>query len=504
MPRRSISVRATMPLAVVLTILTTSNVASANPCETGNNAIMNEMVKVAEARGEMEKELERVKRHVDEIDQVNKEIELLRNEMQEKKCGFADAPNDGIGGCRDLSRKIEQGKKLIAEIESKLKKLGPVSPAQQAWENAQRRMTNLVKRVAEECTGEARERWERERRARAPAPALSGAATCADGKARIEAAKAEVAAARQSSDAARVSSAQMNLNSLLTIVPRVCEREADAAREAARPAVEAVDKLAQDEASCTKSQANVAEMQGIVKSLREAGDMPRLRSAMENLNIAEAAAKTDCDRAVREAASGPVAIPSCKVGQQRIVELKYKIEAARQSGKAFNYGDSPAAMTGLLAAVGEACERERVAGSPSGPARTCAEEKDILTNFKATVETACKSDPVWCRQSQETLRGVMARASETCERERVASAPSKPRERATKKKRQPKPVYVRRQPRTGPSDAERAAAAAAATAVAIGIIGIMGRSPRGPGYQPQRVAPGCHMGPDGRLHCGRN
>ena len=65
------------------------------------------------------------------------------------------------------------------------------------------------------------------------------------------------------------------------------------------------------------------------------------------------------------------------------------------------------------------CEAEAVGSNPDS-ARTCAEQKDILKNFRETVETACKTDPTWCALSKTTLHRVETKTNEVCERERIA------------------------------------------------------------------------------------
>jgi hypothetical protein len=179
--------------------------------------------------------------------------------------------------------------------------------------------------------------------------------------------------------------------------------------------------------------------------------------------------------------------------------MKTEMEAARQAGKSFNYGGSGDPLSGLIAEVTVICERE-AATKPGG---TCAEAKDTLAKFRGTVEQACKSDAAWCRASQEELRGVIERTSQTCEREQVVSTPPRqPRPRTASRPRRPPAARVAPQP-TGPSPEDVAAAAAIAAGIAT-IIGGMQR-PRGPVYQPPASAPPprCHYGPDGRLHCGR-
>jgi hypothetical protein len=194
----------------------------------------------------------------------------------------------------------------------------------------------------------------------------------------------------------------------------------------------------------------------------------------------------------------PPSDASCTIGKETITQMKYQMDSARQSGKSFNYGATQGAMNSLMIKVTATCEAEAAGPNPEA-ARTCAEQKDILKNFRETVETACKTDPVWCALSKTTLHRVETKTNAVCERERVANQPRTPRTKTTK--RVPEPVYV--QPQTGPSAAD------VATAVIIGAgiaSGIAGRS-RGPVYQQPRgpaQPQGCHRGPDGRIHCGRN
>jgi hypothetical protein len=200
-------------------------------------------------------------------------------------------------------------------------------------------------------------------------------------------------------------------------------------------------------------------------------------------------------------ALGPCPPPSdatCAVGKEAVTQMKYQMESARQTNKSFNYGAAQSAMNSAMIKVTATCEAEAVGSNPDS-ARTCAEQKDILKNFRETVETACKTDPTWCALSKTTLHRVEAKTNEVCERERIANKPRAPRTKTTK--RAPEPVYA--QPQPGPSAAD------VATAVIIGAgiaSGIAGRS-RGPVAQPPRgpaQPQGCHRGPDGRIHCGRN
>jgi hypothetical protein len=144
------------------------------------------------------------------------------------------------------------------------------------------------------------------------------------------------------------------------------------------------------------------------------------------------------------------------------------------------------------------CEAEATGPNPEST-RTCAEQKDILKNFRGTVETACKTDPVWCALSKTTLHRVETKTNDVCDRDRVANQPRAPRTKTTK--RAPEPVYV--QPQPGPSAAD----VATAVIIGAGIASAVAGRPRGPVYQQPRGAAqpqGCHRGPDGRIHCGRN
>jgi hypothetical protein len=196
--------------------------------------------------------------------------------------------------------------------------------------------------------------------------------------------------------------------------------------------------------------------------------------------------------------SSPPPDATCTVGKETITQMKYQMDSARTSGKSFNYGAAQSTMNSLMIKVTATCEAEAVGSNPDS-ARTCAEQKDILKNFRGTVETACKTDPVWCALSKTTLHRVETKTNDVCERDRVANQPRAPRTKTTK--RAPEPVYV--QPQTGPSAAD----VATAVIIGAGIASAVAGRPRGPVYQQPRGAAqpqGCHRGPDGRIHCGRN
>jgi hypothetical protein len=196
--------------------------------------------------------------------------------------------------------------------------------------------------------------------------------------------------------------------------------------------------------------------------------------------------------------STPTAGATCAVGTETITQMKYQVESARQANKSFNYGAAQSAMNSLMIKVTSTCEAEAVGSKPDS-ARTCAEQKEILKNFRGTVETACKTDPVWCALSKTTLHRVETKTNDVCERDRVANQPRAPRTKTTK--RAPEPVSV--QPQPGPSAAD----VATAVIIGAGIASAVAGRPRGPVYQQPRGAAqpqGCHRGPDGRIHCGRN
>ena len=193
-----------------------------------------------------------------------------------------------------------------------------------------------------------------------------------------------------------------------------------------------------------------------------------------------------------------VPIPTCTVGKAQVFQMQSNIEAAYRSGKSFNYGEAQNAMKKLVARVTIVCESE-TASTASESAGSCAEQKDILAKFRGTVETACKTDKVWCAQAQTTLYKVLSKTNEICERERVANQPRSPRTKTAK--RAPQPVHT--QPQPGPSATD----VATAVIIGAGIASAVGGRSRGPVYQQPRGAPqpqACHRGPDGRIHCGRN